>query len=119
MVNIFYCDFISVKNVRMDRKLNVLHKSKSKSNPDLHKIGFNSRSVGHSGRGKNTDDELYALCALSGLKIDNNVFEILIDLLRLNVNPNTLADVLKMLSQQQQSHPVLRRRISKSAENLL
>ena len=106
----------------MERKLNALHKSKSKSNPDLHKLGSNTRSAaGQFARVKNTDDELHELCVLSGLKIDVDVFKIVLDLLRLNVNPNTMADVLRNLSQQQQhpNNPVLHRRLSKSAENLI
>ena len=100
----------------MERKLNAIHKTKSRSQPDLFKMGMDIRSSNSANRGRSTEDELYELCALSGLKMDIDVFKIIVDLLHLNVNPNTLLEVLKRLSNQQQGY--LRRDISRNTENV-
>jgi len=85
----------------MERKLNAIHKNKSKSQPDLFKGGA-----------KSTEDLLYELAALSGVNMDKDVFDIVIDLLRLNVNPNTILDILRKMAQQKGV------KASKSSDNI-
>ena len=84
----------------MERKLNAFHKNKSKSQPDLYKAD------------KNTDEHLHELAMLSGVNMDKDVFNIVIDLLRLNVNPNTILDILRKMAQQKGMRP------SKSSDNI-
>ena len=74
----------------MERKLNAFTKHKWRSQPDL----------GQLNGSMNIDYELHNLCVLSGIKFDIDVFQIIIDLLRLNVNPNTLLDVLRKMATQ-------------------
>ena len=96
----------------MERKLNAIHKSKSRSQPDLYKVGVDGKVI-HTGlRNKSIDDELFEMCALSGVRMDNDIFKIIIDLLRLNVNPNTLLEVLRKISNQRVM------RSSKSSDNI-
>ena len=52
----------------MERKLNAFHKHKWRSQPDL---GLPNMNI---------DNELHNLCALSGVKFDVDVFNIIIDL---------------------------------------
>ncbi|GFQ81747.1 hypothetical protein TNCT_19001 [Trichonephila clavata] len=42
--------------------------------------------------------ELYDLCQISGLPLDRKLFEILVELLRVDVSPSTLFDVLKNMT---------------------
>lgn len=83
----------------MERKLNAFHKNKSRSQTDLqYKVTSDGKVISTGGKNKSVDDELFDMCALSGVKMDIDVFRIMIDLLRLNVNPNTLIDVLKKMA---------------------
>merc|ERR1711931_71344 len=64
-----------------------------------------------------TDQELHHLCALAGVKFDPQVFELIIDLLRLNVNPDTLLDVLRKMSTQREGSSTTRSsQISKKSQ---
>ena len=74
----------------MERKLNAFTKHKWRSQPDL----------GQQNGGINIDHELHNFCVLSGVKFDIDVFQIIIELLRLNVNPNTLLDMLRKMTTQ-------------------
>lgn len=73
----------------MDRKVNPLVKHKWRSQPDL-----------VHGGAADIDMELHKLCLLSGVRFNMDVFRIIVDLLRLNVNPNTLLDVLRKIATQ-------------------
>ena len=46
------------------------------------------------------DQELYDLCNLSGVTLDSEVFQILLDLIKINVSPNALVQVLKKMTKQ-------------------
>ena len=94
----------------MERKLNAFHKSKSRSQPDLYKVTADGKLV--SGKNRSIDDELFHLCALSNVRFDVDVFKIMIDLLRLNVNPNTLLDVFRKMASARGMKP------SKSSDNI-
>ena len=74
--------------------MNAFTKHKWRSQPDL--------GLGGSATGGvfDADRELHNLSTLSGVKFDYDVFKIIIDLLRLNVNPNTLLDVLRKMAMQ-------------------
>ena len=96
----------------MERKLNAIHKSKSKSQPDLYKVSADGKIVYTGGKSQNIDESLHELAGLSGIHMDKDVFNIVIDLLRLNVNPNTIMDVLRKMAQQSGMRP------SKSMENI-
>lgn len=94
----------------MERKLNAIHKTKSRSQPDLYKDLIKNRTP---------DDDLYELCALSGVTMDKEVFKLVIDLLRLNVNPNTMIEVLRKISNQvgmktSRSHDNINAKVGKS-----
>ena len=43
------------------------------------------------------DHELYTLCKLSGFSINQDVFKIILNLLRANVQPNAIIQVLKSI----------------------
>ena len=73
-------------------------KRKSRSNPDLFKVTVESTKTSSYTRNKTIDDELFDLCELSGVKMSPDLFKIVLDLLRLNVNPNTIADVIKRMT---------------------
>ena len=73
-------------------------KRKSRSNPDLFKVTIESTKTSSYTRNKTIDDELFDLCELSGVKMSPDLFKIVLDLLRLNVNPNTIADVIKKMT---------------------
>ena len=75
-------------------------KRKSRSQPDLFKVTVEATRSSSFSRNKSIDDELFEICQLSGLKMSEDVFKIILDLLRLNVNPNTIADVLKKMTAQ-------------------
>ena len=75
-------------------------KRKSRSQPDLFKVTVETTKSSSFVRKKSVDDELFEICQLSGLKLSQDVFKIILDLLRLNVNPNTIADVLKRMTSQ-------------------
>lgn len=96
----------------MERKLNAIHKSKSKSQPDLYKVGADGKVIYTGGKSQNIDDQLHELASLSGINMDVDVFNIVIDLLRLNVNPNTILDVFRKMAQQRGMKP------SKSSDNI-
>lgn len=55
------------------------------------------------------DHELYALCKLSGFSINQDVFKIILNLLRANVQPNAIIQVLKSIvsSKSKRSDPAL------------
>ena len=86
----------------MERRMNAIHKPKSNTQPDLYKVDADGKVIYTGGKNKSIDEELFELCALSGVKMDIDVFNIFIDLLRTNVNPNTIMDVLKKVSNHQQ-----------------
>ena len=76
-------------------------KAKSRSQPDLYKltVDVNTKTAPYvASRVKTTDEELFEICSLSGVSLDIDVFKIILDLIRLNVNPNTIADVLKKMA---------------------
>ena len=73
-------------------------KRKSRSQPDLFHVSVEAtKTIPHS-RINSLDEDLLELCELSGVKVSPDVFDIVLDLLRLNVNPNTIADVLKKMT---------------------
>nr|XP_012559833.1 mitotic-spindle organizing protein 2 isoform X1 [Hydra vulgaris] len=86
--------------VKMERKTNAIHKPKN-TQPDLYRVDVDGKVIYTGGKNKSVDEELFELCALSGVKMDIDVFNIVIDLLRTNVNPNTILDVFKKMSNQQ------------------
>jgi len=47
---------------------------------------------------KTADEELMEICGLSGVKIDPEVFKILLDLIKLNVSPTALVQVLRKVA---------------------
>ncbi|RDD36465.1 Mitotic-spindle organizing protein 2A, partial [Trichoplax sp. H2] len=47
--------------------------------------------------GHTIDNELYTLCRLSGCWINKDVFKTILDLLRANVQPNAILQVLKSI----------------------
>jgi len=99
----------------MERKLNAIHKTKSRSQPDLYKVGVDGKVI----KNRTPDDDLYELCALSGVTMDKEVFKLVIDLLRLNVNPNTMIEVLRKISNQvgmktSKSHDNISAKVGKS-----
>lgn len=47
---------------------------------------------------KTVDEELMEVCSLSGVKIDPEVFKILMDLIKLNVSPTALVQVLRKVA---------------------
>ena len=102
----------------MERKINAGTKHKWRSQPDL-----GAGVPVPSGGGVDiydTDRELHALSTLSGVRFDHEVFKIVADLLRLNVNPNTLLDVLrKMAMQSSQQREDNTNRYSGSSQTLL
>ena len=75
-------------------------KRKSRSQPDLFRVTVEASKTSSFIRNKSIDDELLEICQFSGLKMSQEVFNIILDLLRLNVNPNTIADVLKKMTAQ-------------------
>ena len=75
-------------------------KKKSRSQPDLFRVTVETTKTSSFARKKSIDDELFEICQLSGLKMSEDLFKIILDLLRLNVNPNTIADVLKRMTSQ-------------------
>ena len=79
----------------IERKLNAI-KKKSLSQPDIAKLGLDVKSY----KPKSVDDEIFELCALSGVKMDKEVFLLVIDLLRLNVNPNVMMDIFRKMCSQ-------------------
>ena len=72
--------------------MNAFTKHKWRSQPDL--------GGAANGGVFDADRELHNLSLLSGVKFDYEVFKIVVDLLRLNVNPNTLLDVLRKMTMQ-------------------
>lgn len=81
-------------------------KKKSRSQPDLFKVTVEATRTSSYNKNKSIDDELLEICEVSGLKMSEEVFQIILDLLRLNVNPNTIAEVLKKMAAQKSSRDV-------------
>ncbi len=73
-------------------------KRKSRSQPDLYHVSLEASKTSPYSRSKTIDEDLFELCELSGVKMSKDVFDIILDLLRLNVNPNTIADVAKKMT---------------------
>eukprot|EP00794_Sanderia_malayensis_P013761 gene13761-15201_t len=73
-------------------------KKKSRSQPDLYKVSVEVTKTSPYTRSKTIDEELFELCELSGVKMSKDIFDIILDLLRLNVNPNTIVDVTKRMT---------------------
>lgn len=46
------------------------------------------------------EQELFELCNLSGVTLDPDVFQIILDLIQINVSPNALVQVLKKMTKQ-------------------
>ena len=91
-------------------------KRKSRSQPDLFKVTVEATKTSGYSRNKSVDDELFEICQLSGVKMSQDVFKIILDLLRLNVNPNTISDVVKRMALQKKS--ISSKETAKSSENL-
>ena len=66
--------------------------SRSQSTPDIYRVTVTRASP------KSLDEELLELCNLSGVTLDNDVFKILLDLIKLNVSPTALVSVLKKIA---------------------
>lgn len=66
--------------------------SRSKSTPDIYKVTVTRTSS------KSLDEELLELCNLSGVTLDADVFKILLDLIKLNVSPTSLVNILKKIA---------------------
>ncbi|PRD28340.1 UNVERIFIED_CONTAM: mzt2b [Trichonephila clavipes] len=57
--------------------------------------------------------ELYELCRISGMPLDRKLFEILVELLRVDVSPSTLFDVLKNMTNDMSNQVVNQNLVSK------
>ena len=66
--------------------------SRSSSTQDLYKATLTRLNA------KSQDEELLELCNLSGVPLDPEVFKILMDLLKLNVSPTSLVQVLRKVA---------------------
>jgi len=44
------------------------------------------------------EKELYELCSLAGVKFDVNIFKIILEMLKLDISPIAVADLLKSIS---------------------
>lgn len=74
--------------------------SQSQSAPDLYRFNVSRNVERQKSRTFPVDQELYDLCNLSGVTLDSEVFQILLDLIRINVSPNALVQVLKKMTKQ-------------------
>lgn len=66
--------------------------SRSNSTPDIYRASLTRLNA------KSQDEELLELCNLSGVFLDPEVFKILLDLIKLNVSPTAMVQVLKKIA---------------------
>ncbi|EDO44605.1 predicted protein [Nematostella vectensis] len=66
--------------------------SRSISTPDIYKVSLSRLDA------KSVDEELLEVCMLSGVKIDPDVFKILLDLMKTNVSPSALVQILRRIA---------------------
>ena len=75
--------------------------SQSQSTSDLYRVNAFRGAERQKPRGNfQVEQELYELCNLSGVTLDPEVFQILLDLIQINVSPNALVQVLKKMTKQ-------------------
>ncbi|CAB4000224.1 mitotic-spindle organizing 2-like [Paramuricea clavata] len=75
--------------------------SQSQSTTDLYRVNVSRGAERLKPRGNfHVEQELYELCNLSGVTLDPDVFQILLDLIQINVSPNALVQVLKKMTKQ-------------------
>jgi hypothetical protein len=75
--------------------------SQTPSTSDLYRVNVSRNAERLKPRGNfQVEQELYELCNLSGVTFDPDVFQILLDLIQLNVSPNALVQVLKKMTKQ-------------------
>ena len=73
----------------------------STSAPDLYRANVSRNAERLKTKGNfQAEQELYDLCNLSGVTLDPDVFQILLDLIQINVSPNALVQVLKKMTKQ-------------------
>ncbi|XP_031574244.1 mitotic-spindle organizing protein 2-like [Actinia tenebrosa] len=66
--------------------------SRSASNSDVYRVALTRMNP------KTVDEELLEVCKLSGVKMDSEVFKIILDLIKLNVSPTALVQVLRKVA---------------------
>lgn len=66
--------------------------SRSNSNPEHYKVTLTRLNS------KSPEEELLDLCNLSGVTLDPDVFKIVMDLIKMNVQPTALVQVLKKIT---------------------
>jgi hypothetical protein len=75
--------------------------SQSQSTSDLYRVNISRGAERPKPRGNfQVEQELYELSNLSGVTLDPEVFQILLDLIQINVSPNALVQVLKKMTKQ-------------------
>lgn len=75
--------------------------SQTSSTSDIYRGNISRGADRPKARGNfNVEQELYDLCNLSGVTLDPDVFQIILDLIQVNVSPNALVQVLKKMSKQ-------------------
>lgn len=66
--------------------------SRSASNSDVYRVALTRMNP------KTVDEELLEICKLSGVKMDSEVFKIILDLIKLNVSPTALVQLLRKVA---------------------
>lgn len=72
--------------------------SRSNSNAEHYKVTLTRLSS------KSQEEELMDLCNLSGVSLDPDVFKIVMDLIKMNVQPTALVQVLKKITTASKSY---------------
>lgn len=70
--------------------------ARSNSNADNYKVKMSLTRL--SSTSKSQEDELLDLCNLSGVTLDPDVFKIVMDLIKMNVQPTALVQMLKKMT---------------------
>ena len=68
--------------------------ARSNSNADNYKVKMSLTRLSS----KSQEEELFDLCNLSGVTLDPDVFKIVMDLIKLNVQPTALVQMLKKMT---------------------
>ena len=80
--------------------------SQSQSTQDMYRVNVSRGAERGKTKGNfQAEQELYELCNLSGVTLDPEVFQILLDLIQINVSPNALVQVLKKMTKQASQRP--------------
>ena len=78
--------------------------SQSQSTSDIYRVNVSRGAERQKAKGSfQVEQELYELCNLSGVTLDSEVFQVLLDLIQINVSPNALVQVLKKMTKQRGS----------------